>query len=516
MGTATFKWSRENGSVVTAWLGQDNLNLKVAGTGRDAPLGFASGEWVELTDDTRDLLGRPGMMVQIDKVEGDVLTVKAPVSGTIKFTDFPRNPKIRRWDQPDAVEKVQVSGTNDGYLALEGGVEILFSGTQFKTGDYWLIPARTAIADTEIGGIEWPTDAGGKGVAQSPAGIRHQFSRLALVFLDAGGTLNILSDCRDPFPAATQLKELFYLGGDGQTAQPGVTLAQPLRAGVSIGRIPVTGGVVRFKVVTGTGTLTGGTKSLDVVTDALGVATCTWTIDATTASQVVEAQLLGADGSAQHLPIHYTATLEDQDAVFRITDLAVGGDFPLRNGSQVLAAEMVRGIRILCNTPVMNASLSRSMSCFVTMFMPYPLGGNNVLDFPTASFGYEPFIVKALVSVDPGDPKVILWRPDTDAANNLNVFFGRLANFRITAVPMLLTVKGNFILPNNAPFLPLDADGFIDANNGLLHLPTGDTRPGGDLELYFWFVQQRSVYYAAGGAAPFTHIRFSGIGSDLI
>ena len=517
MGTATFKWSRENGSVVTSWLGQDILNLKVASTGRDAPLGFASGEWVELTDDTHDLLGKPGMMVQIDKVEGDVLTMKAPVSGTIKFTDYPRNPKIRRWDQPDAVETVAVPATNGGYIALEGGVEILFSGAQFKTGDYWLIPARTAIADTEIGGIEWPEDAGGNPLALSPAGILHHFTRLALVFLDAGGKLNILSDCRNRFPAVTQLTELFYLGGDGQSAQPGAILAQPLRAGVSIGKLPVTGAKVRFQVILGTGTLTGNAASFDALTDSLGVASCTWTIDAVTPSQVVEAQLVGADGSLQHLPIHYSAVpLEEQQSILRINDLLMADNFPLRNGSQVIPDEMSRGIRIVCNGPVMNASLARSLSCFVTVFLPYPLGNNNIFDFGTGSLGYEPVIVRGQVNVDSTAPNVINWHPQGEASKWMLVFFQRLANFNFTAVPMLLTVKGNFILPVNAPFLPLDADGFIDPNTGLLRLPTGDGRPGGDLELYFWFVPQRAAYYAYGNQVPFTHIPFSGIGSDLI
>jgi hypothetical protein len=442
--------------------------------------------------------------------------MKAPVSGTIKFADFPRNPKVRRWDQPDAVEKVQIPATNGGFIPLEGGVEILFSGTDFMSGDYWLIPARTAIADSEIGGIEWPQDAGGKPLAQSPAGIRHHYARLALVFVDPAGKLNVLSDCRDVFPTITQLTELFYLGGDGQTGQPGAVLAQPLRAGVSIGMIPLSGATVRFHIVTGTGTLTGGVASLDVLTDTQGVASCNWTLDSTTTTQVVEAQLVGASGSLLHLPIRYSASLEDQDSILKIKDLVMADGFPLRNGSQVLAEEMARGIRVVCTAPIMNASLARSMSCFVTLFLPYPLGNNNIFDFAAASLGFEPIIIKAEVLVDTADPTTIIWRPAGEAGKWLLVFFSRLANFRITSVPMLLTVKGNFILPDTSPFSTLDADGFIDPTTGLLRLPTGDGRPGGDLELYFWFVQQRAAYYAPGAAGPFTHIPFSGIGSDLI
>lgn len=156
------------------------------------------------------------------------------------------------------------------------------------------------------------------------------------------------------------------------------------------------------------------------------------------------------------------------------------------------------------------------MSCFVTLYLPYPLGGNNFFDFTTGSLGYDPVIIKAQVAVDAADPRAIIWRPQPEAAKWLSVFFSRLANFNIPAVPAMLTVKGSFILPANAPFITLDADGFIDSNSGLLALPTGDGRPGGDLELYFWFVNQRVVYYYPGNPIPFTHINFVGIGSDLI
>ena len=516
MGTATFKWSRENGSVVTAWLSQDNLNLKVSSTGRDATLGFASGQWVELTDDTHDLLGTPGMMVQIDHVAGDIITVKTPASGTIKFTDYPRNPKIRRWDQPDSVEKVQVPASNNGYIALEGGVEILFSGTQFKTGDYWLIPARTAIADTEIGGIDWPKDSGGNSLAQAPAGINHHYTRLALVCLQ-GAQLAVFSDCRHRFAPLTAHTECFYLGGDGQTAQPGAMLAEPLRAGVSIGEVPIPGARVRFRCLLGNGSLNGVTgAAVDVITDINGVATCQWAIDTTTQVQLVEAQLLGPDGNGKHLPIRYTACLEVQKPTLWINDLLMNDNFPLRNGSQITPTELSQGIRIICNAPVMGASLSRSLSCFVTFLIPYPMPSENIWDFTTGSLGYSSVIVKGTATVLPYSPNTIVWMPEGIAQQWIPVFFSRAANLNLTAVPAVLSVKGSFILPAKPPYTPLDADGFIDPTTGLLHLPTGDGRVGGDLELYFWFVQQRSNYYTYSPSGPFGNIQFSGIGTELI
>lgn len=516
MGTATFKWSRENGAVVTSWLSQDNLNLKVANTGRDATLGFASGQWVELTDDTHDLLGIPGMMVQIDHIVGDIIIVKQPASGTIKYSDYPRNPKIRRWDQPDAVEKVQVAASNNGYIPLEGGVEILFAGTQFKTGDYWLIPARTAIADTEIGGIDWPQDSGGNPLALGPDGITHHYTRLALVTLQ-GSQLAVFSDCRRRFAPLTALTECFYLGGDGQSAQPGAMLPEPLRAGVSIGEVPIPGARVRFRCLAGNGSLNGVTgAAVDAITDVNGVATCNWAIDSTTQIQLVEAQLLGPDGNGKHLPIRYTARLEVQKPTLWINDLLMNDNFPLRNGSQITPAELNAGIRIICNAPVMGASLSRSLSCFVTFLIPYPMPSENIWDFGNGSLGYSSVIVKGTATILPYSPNTIVWMPEGTALQWIPVFFSRSASMGITAVPAVLSIKGSFILPAQPPYTPLDADGFIDPTTGLLHLPTGDGKAGGDLELYFWFVQTRSNYYTYSPSGPFGNVQFSGIGTELI
>ena len=58
--TARFVWSRENGSVVTRWVGQNGPELTVSSTGPDRHLGFGNGDWVELIDRRRELLEIPG------------------------------------------------------------------------------------------------------------------------------------------------------------------------------------------------------------------------------------------------------------------------------------------------------------------------------------------------------------------------------------------------------------------------------------------------------------------------
>ena len=83
--TATFKWSRENGSIVVAVLGVAGSNVQVDSLGPDANLGFSTGQWVEITDDSY-LFGQPpnqpGDLYQIQLITPEQLniTMTQPVS----------------------------------------------------------------------------------------------------------------------------------------------------------------------------------------------------------------------------------------------------------------------------------------------------------------------------------------------------------------------------------------------------------------------------------------------------
>ena len=79
-----------------------------------------------------------------------------------------------------------------------------FAAGTYRSGDYWLIPARTATAD-----IEWPA-----GKALSPHGIEHHYCRIAVAEFGAvtGGAPTFkLTDCRPIFPPLTELPDA---GGD--------------------------------------------------------------------------------------------------------------------------------------------------------------------------------------------------------------------------------------------------------------------------------------------------------------
>ena len=181
---ATYKWSRDNGSVASAWVGTTGNDLQVS-SGR----GFTAGCWVELIDDTKDLLGLPGVLVKVAKVEGSTLSIdpaSVPAHDALVWNVSLVHPKVRRWDQTQvgdillkngAVPIESTAGKTE-WIDLEDGIQVQFEpGGEYRTGDYWLIPARVAAG---TGDIEWPAE-GGEQQPLPPHGIEHHYAPLGFV-----------------------------------------------------------------------------------------------------------------------------------------------------------------------------------------------------------------------------------------------------------------------------------------------------------------------------------------------
>ena len=299
--TSLFKWSRDNGSVVTAITKIDGADVSVHDLGPDDVLGFAPDQWVEISDDNVELKGLSGPLVQIATVtpgQTPKVTLKA-APGVV----LGANPKLRRWDGAAAI-KLNSALPGLSWLELENGVQIQFADGTYRTQDYWQIPARAASADAESGNIQWPRDNNGP-VFQAPAGIQHHYCRLAVVQVGAE-TITSIDDCRSLFPPLTDLTTLVYIGGDGQEAMPGDPLPQPLVAGVFNGRRAVKGRNVRFtttgagKVASNNAGLATATATVTITTGPDGLASCAWLPDPAVLDQQVEAHLL--DAASNPLP----------------------------------------------------------------------------------------------------------------------------------------------------------------------------------------------------------------------
>ena len=191
----TFKWSRENGSVVAAWLGlNDSGGLVISST-----RGFEAGCLVEITSEANELDNAPGQLIKVSRVDVDALyldeTPKEPF-------DLASRLKIRRWDQREVGDiklyEGAVPGSEGGWIDLEDGIQVRFEkGRQYNSGDYWQIVARANTGD-----IEWPQDLTSAGAATPrplyARGIRHHYAPLALLDVKAD-SVSLANDCREQF-----------------------------------------------------------------------------------------------------------------------------------------------------------------------------------------------------------------------------------------------------------------------------------------------------------------------------
>ncbi|MFC8272048.1 DUF6519 domain-containing protein [Streptomyces sp. NPDC057271] len=207
-GTATFKWSRDNGSVamrVVEVLAQDRLRPEHLG--RDTVLGLRENDWVEILDDQQGLDERPGYMRRITTLHGDgTISITPPLPAELVVTTeeaLRRNLLIRRWDHTGTVRSAEGAvvdnldapgstgaikvPTGSVPIVLEHGITVALDapGGVFRTGDHWIFTARTTTATVE------------KLDAAPPLGVHHHYARLAVVTFPSTA-----HDCRTLWPDA--------------------------------------------------------------------------------------------------------------------------------------------------------------------------------------------------------------------------------------------------------------------------------------------------------------------------
>jgi hypothetical protein len=215
-GIATFKWSRDNGSVttgvttianVTNSAGNPASQLTVQSLGRDQALGFSPSNWIEILDDATEVGQTHGELHQIDTIDVAAKTITLATTLGAGFPagtpDAGLHTRIRRWDQSGKVYEqdgttvwwdidaqgsadipVPPSGTS---LILENGITVGFDLSSatggFNTGDFWTFAARTSTGQVE------------KLHKAASRGIHHHYARLSIVTFP-----NSATDCRTEWP----------------------------------------------------------------------------------------------------------------------------------------------------------------------------------------------------------------------------------------------------------------------------------------------------------------------------
>lgn len=222
----TFVWSRENGSVVFAVERINDRSVKLVEGWRDARFGLAVGDVVEISDEDTVLSGAAGSLVSVTGVDLDTLTISFEAGSLTSPPDASRHAVLRRWDhgrrktatapgkganegRPIIADDLALTLTEGGWLTIEDGISVLFeAGTtsekqHYRTGDYWLIPARTAIGD-----VLWTRSADAKRepLPQPPRGVEHHYAPLAIVTVDGvNGAVKIFSEPARRFKSLVEL-----------------------------------------------------------------------------------------------------------------------------------------------------------------------------------------------------------------------------------------------------------------------------------------------------------------------
>jgi hypothetical protein len=223
----TFKWSRENGSVlfaisdaaIEAGKAGDTITVALDNLGRDGSrYTLSKDDWVELVTPDSALSQEPGLMFQVLSVDYNEMHVDLKAKQGFMTVTSSRL-LLRRWDYQGGTGPNGLTIAQDGAalitedkkpLNLENGIQITFSppdaatdgSAAYRTGDYWLIPARATI-----GTILWP--GGDQPLSLLPQGIAHHYAPLALVTIT---DKKIVQDNGGPFDLRSTFKCLTELG----------------------------------------------------------------------------------------------------------------------------------------------------------------------------------------------------------------------------------------------------------------------------------------------------------------
>ncbi|HEU4886811.1 MAG TPA: DUF6519 domain-containing protein [Thermoanaerobaculia bacterium] len=194
----TFKWSPDNASIVYPVRDIAGTTVSLESLGRDDRTAIMKNDWVELVDETITLKRQIHPLLQVIDVDRHRMTVT--LSGEPQKTPgTPRHQILRRWAS-DVLPLKENQRTE-----LSDGVEVQFSKVDapkagYRSGDYWLIPSRTAT-----GNVIWPGTKDNP-TAVGPHGIDEHYAPLGLFNSDQRNGQDSIADRRWRFqPLAAKI-----------------------------------------------------------------------------------------------------------------------------------------------------------------------------------------------------------------------------------------------------------------------------------------------------------------------
>lgn len=162
--TITLKWSRDNGSFVSSWLGTSGAELRVGDSS-----GFTVGGYVEVLDDNIEFgispffgtlnaafPGQPGQLFRCIGRRDGFVTIDAPGGMPTRAADG-LHPRVRAWDGQIVCNFLTSSSTTQ-IFQVDSFLEIELSPGIVRQGDYWSLPVRVdlGLVDSRAGQANMP------------------------------------------------------------------------------------------------------------------------------------------------------------------------------------------------------------------------------------------------------------------------------------------------------------------------------------------------------------------------
>lgn len=205
---ASFVWSRENGSVLFAVEDIDGKRVRLAEGWRDSRFCLSVGDFVSL-EGPGQRRGDAAALFRITQYDDEAIELNLDTAPTLDAAG--KDIVLRRWDhrqRPESAGAGKITGgalgvVEGSWINLEDGISVRFeAGSEnepatYRAGDYWLIPARTAIGD-----VLWPGEDDGP-TSLPPHGVERHLAPLGVVSFDGQGAFKLETDLRKEFKPLT-------------------------------------------------------------------------------------------------------------------------------------------------------------------------------------------------------------------------------------------------------------------------------------------------------------------------